>query len=43
MSVTEASPNSVHLVGAIGLDTVPETYEALGRVLGDRLRRVPDG
>jgi methionine synthase II (cobalamin-independent) len=43
--VTDASslPHRVHLVGAIGLDTVPETYETLGRVLGERLSRVPDG
>ncbi len=43
--MTEASAASthVHLVGAIGLDTVPETYELLGGILGDRLQRVPDG
>ena len=43
MTDTQTLPHRVHLVGAIGLDTVPETYETLGRVLGDRLRRVPDG
>ncbi len=41
--MTQASTRSVHLVGAVGLDSVPETYETLGRILGDRLRRVPDG
>ena len=41
--MTETLPHRVHLVGAVGLDTVPETYETLGRVLGDRLKRVPDG
>jgi methionine synthase II (cobalamin-independent) len=39
----QALPRHVHLVGAIGLDTVPETYETLGRLLGERLQRVPDG
>ncbi len=43
--MTEASQATrhVHLVGAIGLDTVSETYETLGRILGERLQRVPDG
>jgi methionine synthase II (cobalamin-independent) len=43
MSDTTATPSSVHLVGAIGLDTVPETFATVGRILGNRLRRVPDG
>ena len=43
MTDAQTLPHRVHLVGAIGLDTVPETYETLGRVLGDRLQRVPDG
>ena len=43
MAEVQSLPKHVHLVGAIGLDTVPETYETLGRVLGERLRRVPDG
>jgi len=33
----------VHLVGSIGLDTVDEVFETLGRLLGPHLRRVPDG
>ena len=41
--MTQASTRSVHLVGAVGLDSVPETYETLGKILGDRMRRVPDG
>ncbi len=41
--MSHSAARSVHLVGAVGLDTVPETYETLGRILGDRLRRVPDG
>ena len=43
MTDAHSLPERVHLVGAIGLDTVPETFETLGRVLGDRLKRVPDG
>ena len=43
MDDAQSLPQTVHLVGAIGLDTVPETFQTLGRVLGDRLRRVPDG
>ncbi|HUB97434.1 MAG TPA: hypothetical protein VL993_16045, partial [Stellaceae bacterium] len=33
----------VHLVGSIGLDTVPEVFAAVGSALGPCLRRVPDG
>ena len=36
-------PQHVHLVGSIGLDSVPEVFRTLGRTLGRRLRRVPDG
>src|SRR5262245_53653762 len=36
-------PEHVHLVGSIGLDTVPEVFRVLGASLGRRLRRVPDG
>jgi methionine synthase II (cobalamin-independent) len=36
-------PSTVHLVGAIGLDTVTETFATVGRILGNRLKRVPDG
>ncbi|MGO9932174.1 MAG: hypothetical protein ACLPV8_10230, partial [Steroidobacteraceae bacterium] len=36
-------PNTVHLVGAIGLDTVTETFATVGKILGNRLKRVPDG
>jgi methionine synthase II (cobalamin-independent) len=38
-----ALPQRVHLVGAVGLDTVPETFATVGRILGTRLTRVPDG
>lgn len=43
MNTRNATSRSVHLVGAIGLDTVPETFASVGRILGERLRRVPDG
>ncbi len=33
----------VHLVGSIGLDTVDEVFTAAGRLLGSRLKRMPDG
>src|SRR5689334_21040602 len=36
-------PENVHLVGSIGLDSVPEVFRVLGQSLGRRLRRVPDG
>ena len=34
---------SVHLVGSVGLDTVPEVFAAAGKYLGPYLKRVPDG
>jgi len=36
-------PESVHLVGSIGLDSVEEVFRTAGTLLGRRLRRVPDG
>ena len=36
-------PQYVHLVGSIGLDNVPDIFRALGKGLGRRLKRVPDG
>src|SRR5436190_5831604 len=41
--MTNAIPQSVHLVGSIGLDNVPEIFRTLGKGLGRRLKRVPDG
>ena len=38
-----AIPQRVHLVGSIGLDNVPDIFRALGKGLGRRLKRVPDG
>ena len=36
-------PEHVHLVGSIGLGSVDEIFRTVGRVLGRRLKRVPDG
>jgi len=36
-------PSEVHLVGSIGLDSVDDVFRTVGRTLGRRLRRVPDG
>ncbi len=33
----------VHLVGSIGLPTVDEVYATVGSVLGEQIRRCPDG
>jgi hypothetical protein len=33
----------VHLVGSVGLDSVEEVFRMAGALLGDRLKRVPDG
>ena len=41
--MTNAIPQSVHLVGSIGLDNVPDIFRTLGKGLGRRLKRVPDG
>ena len=41
--VEASAPDKVHLVGSIALDTVEEVYRTVGKVLGRRLRRVPDG
>ena len=38
-----APPDSVHLVGSIGLDTVDDVFRTVGGLLGPYLRRVPDG
>ncbi len=38
-----STPDRVHLVGSVGLDSVPDVFRAAGSTLGRRLRRVPDG
>jgi hypothetical protein len=37
------TPEAVHLVGSIGLDTVDEVFGTVGKLLGPYLRRIPDG
>ncbi len=37
------TPDKVHLVGSIALDSVEEVFRTVGSLLGRRLRRVPDG
>jgi hypothetical protein len=37
------TPERVHFVGSIGLGSVEEIFRTVGRRLGPRLRRVPDG
>ena len=37
------TPDTVHLVGSIGLDTVEEVFGTVGKLLGPYLRRIPDG
>jgi methionine synthase II (cobalamin-independent) len=36
-------PDSVYLVGSIGLDSTDEIFRTVGKLLGRRLKRVPDG
>jgi hypothetical protein len=43
MNETSEMPERVHLVGSIGLDNVDEVFQTAGRLLGRRLRRIPDG
>ena len=43
MARTQSVPDSVHLVGSIGLDSVEEVFRMTGKLLGRRLKRVPDG
>jgi hypothetical protein len=41
--VTARPPETLHLVGSIGLENVEEVFRTVGRTLGRRLKRVPDG
>jgi hypothetical protein len=42
-AMAEFVPDKVHLVGSIALDSVEEVFLTTGRLLGRRLKRVPDG
>jgi len=41
--MAETIPEKVHLVGSIALDSVEEVFRITGKLLGRRLKRVPDG
>ena len=41
--MAEMIPEKVHLVGSIALDTVEDVFRTTGKLLGRRLKRVPDG
>ena len=41
--MTSYTPTHVHLVGSIGLGGVDEVFGTVGRTLGRRLKRIPDG
>ena len=43
MSQASYVPDTVHLVGSIGLDGVEDVFSMVGPMLGRRLRRIPDG
>ncbi len=43
IGVAELLPDSVHLVGSIGLDSVDEIFRTVGPLFGRRLKRMPDG
>src|SRR5215207_6119287 len=40
---TEFLPFGAHLVGSVPLASADEVFRTLGRELGDRVRRLPDG
>lgn len=41
--MNRGTPDDIHLVGSIGLDTVEEVFRTVGGMFGRRLRRIPDG
>ncbi len=43
MAMSTQLPDKVHLVGSIGLGSVSEVFRTVGKLLGRRLRRIPDG
>lgn len=42
VSVTRM-PSGVHLVGSVSLDSAEDVFRAVSSLLGDRVRRIPDG
>lgn len=43
MASSEYIPEQVHLVGSVNLPTVDDVFNNIGKILGDRAPRVPDG
>lgn len=43
MSTVQTKPRGVHLVGSIALESADEVFRTISGVLGERLRRIPDG
>ncbi len=43
MSQASYVPDTVHLVGSVGLNGVEDVFRMVGPMLGRRLRRIPDG
>ncbi len=43
MSAIDWRPRGAHLVGSVPLPTVEDVFRTAGALLGDRLRRIPDG
>jgi hypothetical protein len=43
MSVTVSQPQGAHLVGSVPLDSAEEVFRTAASILGEHLRRLPDG
>lgn len=43
MTTPQDTPDHVHFVGSVGLDTAQEVFRTIGQRFGRRLRRIPDG
>jgi hypothetical protein len=41
--MSNPEPRFVHLVGSVPLESAEQVFRAAGGILGDRLRRIPDG
>ncbi len=42
-STTSSQPHGVHLVGSVHLENADEVFRTASSILGERLRRIPDG
>ncbi|MDQ6695711.1 MAG: hypothetical protein M3014_15090 [Chloroflexota bacterium] len=43
MSVTGQEPRGVHLVGSVPLENAEQVFRATSAILGERVKRIPDG